>query len=356
MNRTIRKYIAMGIGIAAFLTGCSEDIPQEKQTVAVSFRMATRTTETGAQKEITKQQFTRLYVAERKPESGKPTTAGSDYYDRYDVKLYCDTCYDLTGQTYHLENLLGIWYKFAFVCVPNIEGEQMGSEMFPTDGFFMDYRDLYDFKLNYQSVLDYQSDLNQSDSSDLAIYRKIIDRWIDADMPTGEDVVMSRITGQLVLNMGKPADQFDTKTKGAVTQFRVSVETHKECYIRDEACDSVIVVDPVVRKSFIWKVDEDKDKGQKSKQLLSIALLPGALTNATVTVSFKNGASEVYALNGRKEDGEPDDIMIRKNRRTIVLFNGMEKDLFEVRYAGFADGHDATVDVEDDAWDGWNGY
>ena len=45
-------------------------------------------------------------------------------------------------------------------------------------------------------------------------------------------------------------------------------------------------------------------------------------------------------------------IEIKKNTRTIVLFNGKDKETFEVRYAGFADGNDATVDVDDDAWDG----
>ena len=351
MNRTIRKYIAMGIGMLAFLTGCSEDIPQEKPTTTASFRMATRATENSAQKEITKNQFTRLYVSERKPESGKPATTDPQFKDQYDIIFYCDKYYDLTGQSYLIENLLGVWYKFAFVCVPNI-GNEMGSKMFPNSHIFDSFKDLFDFTIDYSPVLKYQSDLNKASSSDLAIYRKIIDRWIDADMPTSEDVLMSRITGQLVLNMGKPADQFDTKTKGEVTQFEVNVETSQKCYIRDEACDSVIVVTPVVQKSFIWKVDEKE--GQKSKQILPIALLPGMLTNATVTVSFKNGTPEVYALKGHEEKGEPDDIMIKKNRRTIVLFNGMVKEFYEVRYAGFADGNDATVDVDDDAWNGWN--
>lgn len=352
MNRTIRKYIAMGIGITAFLTGCSEvDIPQEKQTAAASFRMATRATENGAQKEITKQQFTRLYVAERKPESGKPTTEGSEYYDKYNVRLYCDTCYNLTGQTYHLENLLGVWYKFAFVCVPNI-GNEMGSQMFPTDNFFMMYRDLYDFTIDYSPVLNYQSELNQASSSDLAIYRKIIDRWVDADMPTSEDVVMTRITGQLVLNMGKPADQFDIKAKGAVTQFAVSFDTPEKCYIRDEACDSVIVFKEA-KRWFVWQVDSEK--GQKSEQVVPIALLPGALTNASVVVTFANGSSEIFTMQSLDEEGEPMDIRIKKNRKTVVLFNGMEREFFEVRYAGFADGNDAMVDVDDDEWNGWNG-
>ena len=72
-----------------------------------------------------------------------------------------------------------------------------------------------------------------------------------------------------------------------------------------------------------------------------------------MTVSFENGNPVEYALQGRAEEGvSVDAIEIKKNTRTIVLFNGKDKKKFEVRYAGFADGNDATVDVDDDAWDG----
>lgn len=349
MNKTIRKYIGLGMGLVALLAGCSEEIPQGEQAAAASFRMTTRTTETGALKEITPQQFTRLYVAERKPESGNLPTDDPLYKDQYNIILHCDKYYNLDGQTYHLENLLGAWYKFAFVCVPNI-GAEMGSKLFPTDEFFEMYKDLYDFKIDYKPVLLHQADLNTVGDADLAIYRKVIDRWIDADMPTHEEVAMSRITGQLVLNMGKPADQFDTAKKGAVKEFVVSFNTPHTCYIRDEACDTVLVANRE-KRWFSWKINNVED--QKREQRFSIALLPGALTDARVAVTFEDGSSELFTLQGRIGDGLSGDIVIKKNRRTIVLFNGIEKELFEMRYAGFDDGYDATLDVDDDAWDGW---
>lgn len=335
MDKRIRQYIGIGL-LAACLAGCSDNVPQEEgQTeTAVSFRMATRAAENSPEEEITDRQFTRLYVAERKPESDK--------------KLYCDKYYDLDGQTYHLENLQGIWYKFAFVCVPDVD-DKTGSGMFPGETEFGMDKDLYGFKINYAPVLDYQAGLNEASKADLSIYRKVIDRWIDADMPTEEDVVMNRITGRLVLNMGKPADQFDTKTKGAVTKITVSMETPTDCYIRDESRDSVIV-ESKGTKSFTWTVAADK---LLEEQVLPIDLLPGELENAKVTVSFENGDSEEYTLQGRTEDeSEMDNIVIKKNTRTIVLFNGLGKGEFEVRYAGFADGNDAWVDVDDDEWDG----
>ena len=336
MDKRIRQYIGMGLLAACPAAGCSDDVPQEKGlvTTAVSFRMATRAAENSPEEEITDRQFTRLYVAERKPET--------------DEILYCDKFYDLDGQTYHLENLQGIWYKFAFVCVPDVV-DGMGSGMFPDETEFERDKDLHGFKINYAPVLAYQAGLNEASKAGLSIYRKVIDRWIDADMPTEEDVVMNRITGRLVLNMGKPADQFDTKTKGAVTEITVSMETPTDCYIRDESCDSVIVENKDT-KSFTWTVAADK---QLEEQVLPIDLLPGELANAKVTISFDNGAKEEYTLQGRAgEETKADNIVIKKNTRTIVLFNGKEKDMFEVRYAGFADGNDAWVDVDDDAWDG----
>ena len=65
--------------------------------------------------------------------------------------LYCDKYYDLEGQTYHVENLPGVWHKFAFVCVPDIS-QGMGSGMFPAQNTFLTYKDLYDFAIDYRPV------------------------------------------------------------------------------------------------------------------------------------------------------------------------------------------------------------
>ena len=186
MNKTIGKYICAWAVVC--LAGCSNEVPQEGQTAVASFHVATRAADNTAEREITDQQFVRLYVAERRPESGKPeaTDPSDQYWDRYNVVLYCDKYYDLEGQTYHVENLPGVWHKFAFVCVPDIS-QGMGSGMFPTQNTFLTYKDLYDFAIDYRPVLDYQVALNEASKEDLAIYRKIIDRWsIPTCRPTKE--------------------------------------------------------------------------------------------------------------------------------------------------------------------------
>lgn len=144
MNKTIGKYICAWAVVC--LAGCSNEVPQEGQTAVASFHVATRAADNTAEREITDQQFVRLYVAERRPESGKPEATGpsDQYWDRYNVVLYCDKYYDLEGQTYHVENLPGVWHKFAFVCVPDIS-QGMGSGMFPAQNTFLTYKDLYDF-------------------------------------------------------------------------------------------------------------------------------------------------------------------------------------------------------------------
>ena len=136
MNKTIGKYICAWAVVC--LAGCSNEVPQEGQTAVASFHVATRAADNTAEREITDQQFVRLYVAERRPESGKPeaTDPSDQYWDRYNVVLYCDKYYDLEGQTYHVENLPGVWHKFAFVCVPDIS-QGMGSGMFPTQNTFL---------------------------------------------------------------------------------------------------------------------------------------------------------------------------------------------------------------------------
>lgn len=335
-------YRYVWIGVVACLAGCADKLPQNGQPVELSFRMGIQSKEGATGLPVSSNQLVRLYLAERKPEAGKPIEDA-----QHEVVLSCENYYNLDEESYHLMGLQGVWHKFAFVCVPDVE-KNMGRSIFPSDIFFMTYKDLYDFQLNYEAVLDYQAKQDTVVTKDLAVYRKIMDRWIDADMPTSEDVLMSRITGQLVLNMGKPANQFDTAAKGRVKAFGLRIGTSKSCFIRDEACDSVIIT-ARVNKEFTWKVDS---AAQKKEQILTIALLPGELSEALVTVAFERGEPEAYPLRGKIGTTALKDITIKKNTRTVVLFNGMKKDMFEVRYAGFADGNDATVDVDDDAWDG----
>lgn len=331
-----RYTIYMAMLFAFTLFSCSDEMKEggenDGNVPVATFNVTTRASDNSADNEISDKQFTRLFLAERLSEHTE--SGGSE-------TLHCDASnrFDLDGSTYQLEGLKGQWYKFAFVCVPALN-DKMGSEMFV--GETIDYSEEHDFNklmVDYQPVLDYQaSEPTAANNDDLSVYRKIIDRWVDATNPTSEDVALTRVTGQLILDMGKPADQFENQ----VSSITLTVTTPTRFYIRDEAEDQVIVSDES-GKDFTINVSE-----QKTRQILRVSLLPGELTGAKVTVNFEGATSEEFVL--QNENEEP--IQIKKNTRTTVLFNGMHTDEFEVRYAGFDDGGDSTIDVDDDKWDG----
>lgn len=327
-----RYTIYMAMLFAFTLFSCSDDMKEggenDGNVPVATFNVTTRASDNSADNEISGKQFTRLFLAERLSEH----TDGSE-------TLHCDASnrFDLDGSTYQLEGLKGQWYKFAFVCVPDLNG-MGGSAMFV--GETKDYSEEHDFNklmVDYQPVLRYQaSKPTAANNDDLSVYRKIIDRWVDATNPTSEDVALTRVTGQLILDMGKPADQFENQ----VSSIKLTVTTPTRFYIRDKAEDQVIVADES-EKYFTINVSDPK-----ARQILRVSLLPGELTGAKVTVSFREGTPEEFVL--QNENKEP--IQIKKNTRTTVLFNGMHTDEFEVRYAGFDDGGDAEIGVADDVW------
>lgn len=333
-----RYTIYMAMLFAFTLFSCSDEMKEgvenDGNMPVVTFNVTTRASDNSADNEISDKQFTRLFLAERLSEHTE--NDGSE-------TLHCDVSnrFDLDGSTYQLEGLKGQWYKFAFVCVPALNG--MGSTMFV--GETKEYSDEHDFNklmVDYRPVLDYQaSKPTAANNDDLSVYRKIMDRWVDATNPTSEDVALTRVTGQLILDMGKPADQFENP----VSSITLTVTTPTRFYIRDEAEDQVIVADES-EEYFTINVSE-----QKTRHIFRVSLLPGELTGAKVTVNFEGETSEEFVL--QNENKEP--IQIKKNTRTTVLFNGMHTDEFEVRYAGFDDGNDAVIDVSGGDKDEWNG-
>jgi hypothetical protein len=158
-------------------------------------------------------------------------------------------------------------------------------------------------------------------------------------------------------------------------------------YVRDMARDSVLIAAVPSEHTFIWNVTS-----QSEEQEIHISLLPDvkpgfdsetlaegddegetpvvtderrlyylavqAFDAKGTTIPFKDieGKTKDIAViqDINNENGMIDrNILIRKNIRTTVLFNGMTTGQFEVRYAGFDD-NVAVVDVDDDAWDGEN--
>ena len=111
--RNINLY-GWGLGLLLALAACSDEetnlAPQEGNAT-MTFRLSTRADEEGA---ASTEQHTHLYVAERLSEhSGIDNTTGD-----VEIPLYCDKDFTIEGNSYSVTNLLGQWYKFAFVCVP----------------------------------------------------------------------------------------------------------------------------------------------------------------------------------------------------------------------------------------------
>ncbi len=325
--------------LAILLPGCADDASLPSTDGSVAFHLATRSGDEGSTlRAIGEEQATRLFVAERAQEH---VGLGDD------EALHLARTVDLTGGSYQLTGLYGQWYKFAFVCVPDIAGQdQLGFSLFNPDNV-SNQHDFNDYYINYSPVLTYQAkNLREAQGKDLAIYRKVIDRWVDAVNPTSEDVVLGRQTGELVLDMGKLKDQFEHP----VTEIKlVLMDVADWMLVRDEAVDSVIVNADPENDYIIFTYEVDPADDPDEPVVITYALLPGTLTDATVQVR-PEGDGNPITIKLADDDKAP--ITIRKNVRTTVLFNGMHPDEFEVRYAGFDDGNDATIDVDDDKWDG----
>ena len=392
---SIIKLIAIA---AVMLSGCTNDsdVLPEGEGGTMTFQLSTR-----AGNGIGEGQQVRLFVAERAQEhSGFPEIVpdypddvnefhpyvpdGEDPYEIYgqpEEDLHVVETIDLGGSSYQVTGLYGQWYKFAFVCTPKVGGELFGPE---TENH--DFGECY---IDYKPVLEHQSNLNDVEDEDLAIYRKVIDRWADASSPLTENVTLTRQTGELVLNMGIPADQFD----GEVDHFVITLQTRTQMYVRDMARDSVLIVKVPSKNyefnEFTWNVTsqseeqeihisllpdvkpgfdsetlaEGDDEGETpavtdERRLYYLAVQAYADAEETTLIPFKdiegNEKNIAVIQDINNENGKIDrNILIRKNIRTTVLFNGMTTGQFEVRYAGFDD-KAAVVDVDDDAWDGEN--
>lgn len=395
--------------MSIFLLSCSDEggriAPEaDGATGEITFSLSTRASadEVFAAKPIGDEQSARLFVVERKQEhstvtpeeNDKPTTP--DY--EVDEPLHVERMVDLTDGSYRLTELFGQWYKFAFVCVPSVGGETGTTMLHPALSDLEKEHDYADCYIDYTAALKYQAaNLNTAQEKDMAIYRAAIDRWIDLGVEGGseENVYLTRQTGELVLDMGIPEDQFDTEYKevtGATTvqptspvaYYEIKLHTPTSMYVRDEARDEVIIVkENPAEYTFTWKVT-----GQKERQKIHIALLPDVEPGYATQNEGDSGTDpaepeetddrRMYYLSVQAfdEGGQPfmwknaegkdvnvavlqdisegidRGIQVKKNVRTTVLFNGLTTGQFEVRYAGF--NTDAVIDVDGDEWNGNN--
>ena len=326
-------------GLAATLllaAACTNDDPlpaPEQETGSATFHIDTRATGDDGRTTHT----THLYVAQRPTENN-------------DEALECIDHQTLTGSSFTLENMTARWYKLAFVSVPQ------GATVSTPDE---DGKEYNDYIIDYSGVLNME---NQGENADLAIYRQVIDRWLMPGENQDEDVTLTRLTGQLILNMDKLIDQFP----GQVTNITVTLtDVPNQIYVHDNANGDIIKTDSKGTYTYNYTIE---DPTSENDFIMYFNLLPftlqGNLTEeegekvvhgCKVAVTYEGGEAE-YPLRG--EGGE---ITIQRNTKTYVYFNGLESNEFVVRYdIPTDDDGDGVYDdgggigVDDDKWDGWN--
>lgn len=305
------------------LAACSQeevtDLSAEPATAV--FDISTRGNNTTVQPDATTQQV-RLYVGEHRPE-------------HLDDKnhLHLRQAYNLeTGASFHLDNLPPRRYKLAFICVPaNLQG--IFSEEKPGENSC-------DFN---QQLIDYGTVLTAQQNPDYAtgghLYRKVINRWLKSGETLTEDVTLNRLNGQLIIDMGIPEDQFEHK----VTEVEVIIEqTPTLIRIADNDKDELIMSAPTNKAFTYTSVPE---WGVRKPHRIILNLLPSELKGKIVVTTGSN--LKTYSLQGVYGGGT---VLIKQNTRTTLEFNGLHKDCFTVKYAGF---ENSQIGVDDDEWDGW---
>lgn len=326
MRKTVLYYMMLAV---LFATSCTkEEMPAEGPEGA-ALRVEVRSGTTGTHD-------VRLFLANRSKEHNND-------------ELHCpeEWRFDLTESatagtyTYSLTNLLPQWYKMAFVAVPHIEGQSLFSE--ETSG--ENTCDFNKLLINYLPAL--QNGINgQPNSPDLAIYREAIDGWLEKGATLTENVKLKRLTGVLELNLGVLKDQFEKQ----VTQIVLSMRVPTRMYVSDEGYGNLVLTDEET-VSYKYLITEEEWKSNEDYTITNVHLLPGVLTGAYLGVICGDKDNPiVYPIATTTPQAET--VEIKSNKRTILTFNGMEEDEFEVRYAGFDTGNDAELGVNDEWTDG----
>ena len=318
-------------GLAATLllaAACTNDDPlpaPEQETGSATFHIDTRATGDGQTKY--------LYVAQRPTENN-------------DEALECIDLQTLTGESFTLENMTARWYKLAFVSVP---------QEATVDTDITSNPDFNTYVINYDEVLKKQ---NQGKDDDLAIYRQVIDRWLMPGENQDEAVTLTRLTGQLILNMGKLIDQFP----GQVTNITVTLtDVPNQIYVHDNANGEIIPAGTTAKYTYSYDVE---DPTSENDFVMYFNLLPftlkGYLTKedeegtevCRVAITYKEGEGEEEKTDTKTYPlrGEGGAISIQRNTQTYVYFNGLESDEFVVRYDIPTDG---GINVDGDEWNGW---
>lgn len=336
MKKVWKSYI--GLAAMAFcLAGCSYDMEAEMDSMnqcAVRFSWSTEKAE--ANHAVKKDQLMRLFVGERKPEHG--------IEELHLLKVL----EDVKEGKLTLEQLKPQWYKFVFMCVPR-NGKNQPLELFTEENPGEATCDLNKILIDYEPILKLGagSETPKIDISDGNIYRKVVSRWLEKGKTASENVVLTRLNGQLVVDMGILCDQFQHPVDSV---FLVLTNHPTRLYITDNDKDQIKTTE-FKTVYFGTKPDDQHRFPEKDRthHKLIANLLPCILDGKLIvrTVSDK-GEKKIfeYPLKTKSEQT----FQIKPNTKTTLKFNGINKGDFDVKYAGW----DSTkVNVSTDEWVGW---
>lgn len=354
MQRYLSRWIMALAGIT-LMTACNSEQADDPTTgePAVSFQLS-RSGES-------ENQLIRVLIAERSADNTTATDGG----------LYCglDKRYFLASDatTFLAEKLKLQWYKFTFMGVPDIEGQIEGEKLFSdvsaeAGSEVATTKDFSKLLVDYTSVLDLQVKEQEAASTyDLNLYRGVANCWMtrpsETDDVPEETVTMKRITGEFKLDMGILQDQFEHE----VSNIKLTLKVPKRVYVYDNyreyvnssnilENESEVYVDGNYTMEYNYTVSSDLAQDKTKHCIIILDLLP-CILDATFEVNFvqpENSSIEPQRYEIHSDEASSL-VEIKPNVRTTLLFNGMHKGEFEVRYAGF-DGSEIGV-----AEDNWNG-
>lgn len=328
MKKTLICYMTLATLLAV---GCTkEEMPTATEGAALQVEVRSGTAGT---------HDVRLFLANRSKEHNNDELHCPKEW-RFDLKESAESA---GSYTYSLVDMLPQWYKMTFVAVPHIEGATFFSEEIPGDNT-CDFNKLV---IDYSSALQDGINGRSGSTADLAIYRSAADGWLEKGKTLTKDVTLDRLTGMLELNMGVLKDQFEKQVTSIVLQMRVPTRV----YVSDEGYGNLVLTDEET-VSYTYPITEEEWKSNEDYTITNVHLLPGALTEAYLGIVCRNDENNpiVYPIATTTPQNET--VEIKSNKRTILTFNGMEEDEFEVRYAGFDTGNDAELGVNDEWTDG----
>ena len=271
-------------------------------------------------------QLVRLYVGV----NGKEHAGVDDKQEH----IHLHTTADLTdGYSFLVTGLTERRYKMAFICVPKIDG------MLTMDASKLqcDYNAVI---VDFSPILDKQPSANMEDIGH--IYRKVISRHASSGKQAMENVILDRINGQLVIDMGILEDQFENKVEKIEVIFN---NLPTSIYLRDNDNAEIITARQNPNKVYT-SIPDLSPAAKKLHHRIILNLLPSNL-NGVIRVTEQGKAAKDYKIGGTYGGGK---VSVKPNTRTILEFNGLHRDYFTVKYAGF-DG--SSIGVDDDQWDGW---